>query len=244
MNLARLTLTAALIATSALSMTTANAAPHPVAGDTAQTNPHGPVGWDVYRQLDRLPELPAGVGTEQFSSFDRTGGNDDGFVGTYSCLRQAEHGCVIAEHTGAGEIGSIWFTRDGGNVSATGNIVIELDGTVVLDAPLQDVVDGELGAPFVFPLVANADQSSGGVTIKVPMTYRESMRVSTTNNPLFHHVSYRTFPTADGVPTFDPAEVPSDVLELLAAYGTRDPKPARDDARTATRDFALAYNFV
>ncbi|TDE09671.1 DUF2961 domain-containing protein [Jiangella asiatica] len=242
MKLARLTLIAALLATPAATAnatTTADAAPDPVVG-VSQASPNGPVGWDVYRQLDRLPELAAGVGTEQFSSYDRAGGNDDGFVGTYSCLSQGEHGCVIAEHTGAGEIGSIWFTRDGGNVSATGNIVIELDGSVVLDAPIQDVVDGELGAPFVFPLVANADQSSGGVTIKVPMTYRESMRVSTTNNPLFHHVSYRTFPTAEGVATFDPDEVPTDVLEMLAAYGTQDPKPARSNAQTSERDVELA----
>lgn len=234
MKPARLILITALIATPAAAAPAAAAAP-----DAVDAAPNGAVGWDVFGQLDRLPELHTGVGAEQFSSYDRAGGNDDGFVGTYSCLRQAEHGCVIAEHTGAGEIDSIWFTRDGGNVSATGNIVIELDGTVVLDAPVQDVVDGELGAPFVFPLVANADQSSGGVTIKVPMPYRESMRVSTTNNPLFHHVTHRTFATAEGVETFDPDEVPADVLETLEAYGTADPKPERAGARTTTRDFAL-----
>ncbi|TDD66265.1 DUF2961 domain-containing protein [Jiangella aurantiaca] len=234
MKLARLILITALVAAPAAAAPAAGAAPEPVG------NPNGAVGWDVFRQLDRLPELHTGVGAEQFSSHDRAGGNDDGFVGTYSCLRQGEHGCVIAEHTGAGEIDSIWFTRDGGNVSASGSIVVELDGAVVLDAPLQDVVDGELGPPFVFPLVANADQSSGGVTIKVPMPYRESMRVSTTNNPLFHHVTHRTFATAEGVETFDPAAVPEDVLATLEAYGTADPKPARPDARTTKRDFELA----
>ncbi|PSL05959.1 Protein of unknown function (DUF2961) [Haloactinopolyspora alba] len=208
--------------------------------DAAPADRPGPSGWDVYRQLDRLPELADGVATEQFSSFDRTGNNDDGFVGTYSCLRQGEHGCVLAEDTGAGEIGSIWFTRDGGNVSRTGNIVIELDGETVLDAPLQDVVDGEVGKPFVFPLVANADRSSGGVTIKVPMAYRESMRVSVTNNPLFYHVSYRTFADAEGVETFDPAEVPGEVLSTMAAYGTQDPKPQRDGEITESSEFSLA----
>lgn len=205
----------------------------------ADTSDKGPVGWDVYRQLDRLPELTDGVATKQFSSFDRTGGNDDGFVGTYSCLSQGEYGCVLAEDTGAGEVESIWFTRDGGNVTRTGNIVIELDGEVVLDAPLQDVVNGATGKPFVFPLVANADQSSGGVTMKVPMPYRESMRVSTTNNPLFYHVTHRTFADAEGVETFDPDEVPEDVLAMMAAYGTQDPKPASDDQRNQAAEFSL-----
>jgi hypothetical protein len=200
----------------------------------------GPVGYETYRRLDRLPELTCGVQTLQFSSFARNGSNNDGFNGTYSCLRQSEDGCVLAEEQSPGEIQSIWFTRDGGNVSRTGNIKIELDGQVVLDAPLQDVVDGKLGPPFVFPLVANADQSSGGVYIKVPMPYRESMRVTTTNNPFFYHVIYREFDDAEGVQTFDPSDRAEDVLALLRDYGTRDPKPAQTGSTTASESFRLA----
>src|SRR4051794_36561898 len=71
------------------------AAPH--AGAAPSGN--GPVGWDTYRHLDRLPYLGTGVTTHEFSSYDRAGGNDDGFAGTYSCLRTAG-GCVIAEDSG------------------------------------------------------------------------------------------------------------------------------------------------
>lgn len=202
---------------------------------------NGPVGWDLLRRLNDLPYLAgAGVQSRQFSSFGRDGTNDDGFVGTYSCLRTTAAGCVIAEDQGAGEINSIWFTRDGGNVAATGRITIELDGRTVLAAGLQDVVNGALGAPFSFPLVANADQVSGGVHIKVPMPYRGSMRVTTQHNPLFYHVGYRHFPDATGVSTFDPADRAEDVLAVLRAAGTRDPKPPRPDAttRSATVDLA------
>jgi hypothetical protein len=200
----------------------------------------GPIGWDTYRRLDRVNELTTGVETRQFSSFDRTGGNDDGFGGTYSCVRTTSAGCVIAERSGAGEIDSIWFTRDNGNVSATGTIRIELDGKVVLNASIQDVVDGKLGAPFVAPFVANADQSSGGVYLKVPMPYRESMRVTTQRNPLFYHVTYRTFPDAEGVATFDPSDKAQDVIDAAQYWGTRDPKPAAAGARTTTTPFTLA----
>ncbi len=68
------------------------------------------------------------------------------------------------------------------------------------------MVNGDLGAPFVWPLVTNADQTSGGVTIKVPMPYRDSMVVTTTNNPLFHHVCYREFADVTGVTRFNPAD--------------------------------------
>ncbi|MDX6282928.1 MAG: hypothetical protein QOH03_3999, partial [Kribbellaceae bacterium] len=135
---------------------------------------NGPVGWDVYRRLDRLPELQTGVRTKQFSSFGRDGTNNDGFDGTYSCLRTTAAGCVIAEDDGPGELASIWFTRDEGDVRKIGKITVEVDGRTVLDAQLQDVVDGKLGAPFVYPLVANALQSSGGVYVRVPMPYQKS----------------------------------------------------------------------
>ncbi|CAL9660494.1 DUF2961 domain-containing protein [Streptomyces sp. enrichment culture] len=207
---------------------------------TAAATDKGPVGWDAFRRLDRLPYLSPGTQTRQYSGFDRAGGNDDGFSGQYSCLSQTAAGCVIAQDTGAGEISSIWFTRDGGDVTATGTITVELDGVTVLDAPLQDVVDGALGAPFAYPLVADADQSSGGVYIKVPMPYRQSMRVTVRHNPLFHHVTYRHFTDAEGVTRFDPSDRADDVLAVLRAAGTRDPKPARPGATTATGTVDLA----
>jgi Protein of unknown function (DUF2961) len=200
----------------------------------------GPVGWDVYRHLERLPELTTGVRTRQFSSFDRAGGNDDGFDGRYSCLRTAADGCVIAEHSGPGEVETIWFTRDGGDVRATGNITITLDGRDVVHAPLQDLVDGKIGAPFVTPLVANADQSSGGVYVEVPMPFRSSMRITTDKNPIFYHVGYRTFADDRGVRTFDPSDKATDVIDRLRAAGTKDPKAALPGARTRHAAVRLA----
>ena len=200
----------------------------------------GPVGWDTFRHLDQLPFIPTGVTSKQFSSFDETGGNwQDGFDGAFSCLREEADGCVLAEDAGAGEITSIWFTRDWGDVSKTGNIKVTLDGKVVLDAKLQDVVDGKLGGAFQRPFVANADESSGGVAIKVPMTYRESMKVTTSNNPLFHHVSLREFADAQGVPTFNPDDVPSDVLAAAKQWGHQDPKPRARKTSTDTTKLSV-----
>jgi hypothetical protein len=212
-----------------------------VAAPAARGAAIGPVGWDTYRHPERMAELTPGAHTKQFSSFDRAGGNDDGYP--YSCLRTDATGCVLAEQTGAGEIDSIWFTRDGGDVTHEGKIIIELDGRTVLNAPLQDVVDGKLGAPFVFPLVANADQSSGGVSIKVPMPYRTSMRVTVTptdGHADYYHVTYRQFDSAAGVRTFDPSDRATDVIAMLAKAGTADPKPALPGARTDTHGFTLA----
>lgn len=202
------------------------------------------VGWDTYRRLDRLPYLSVNTETEQVSSFDRSGGDFDISTGNQNgsggCLTLGGAGCVIAEDHGAGEVGSIWFTRDGGNVRAIGTIRIELDGQVVLDARLQSVVDGVLGAPFVWPLVANSAQSPGGVYIKVPMPYRHSMRISVATNLQYYHVGYRRFASADGIATFSPSDPALDVIDTLRAAGTADPKPTQRAAAHGKRDVDLA----
>lgn len=212
----------------------ANAADAPALA-SPDVSAKGPVGWDSYRQLDRLPALTTGVQSVQFSSADRGGANGD-FNNT---LSQAPDGFVLAEHAGPGELSSIWFTSNSGDVTATGKVRITLDGTVVLDAPLQDVVNGKLGAPFVFPVVGNADQSSGGVYINAPMPFRHSMRVTTEANPSFYNIMTRTFADASGVSTFDPSDKALDVIATMTAAGKQDPKPARPNATTTTGDFAL-----
>jgi hypothetical protein len=202
------------------------------------------VGWDTYRRLDRLPYLSADTETLQASSFDRTGGDFDITTGNQNgsggCLASGGVGCVIAEDRGAGELESIWFTRDGGNVSRMGAIRIDLDGQTVIDAPLQSLVDGELGAPFVWPLVANAAQSPAGVYVKVPMPYRQSMRISVASNLQYYHVDYRKFSNAEGVRTFSPSDPALDVITTLRAAGTIDPKPPAPSAAHHNRGVELA----
>src|ERR1700756_4730928 len=204
------------------------------------------VGWDTYRRLDRLPYLSAGTQTLQVSSFDRSGGDFDISTGNQNgsggCLASGGAGCVIAEDRGAGEVDSIWFTRDGGNVTRIGTIRIDLDGQTVIDTPLQSLVDGALGAPFEWPLVANAAQSPGGVYIKVPMPYRQSMRISVASNLEYYHVDYRRFSTADGVTTFSPSDPALDVIATLRAAGTIDPKPAAPRAAHDNRVVELPAN--
>ena len=201
------------------------------------------VGWDTYRRLDRLPYLSADTQTLQVSSFDRSGGDFDISTGNQNgsggCLASGGAGCVIAEDRGAGEVDSIWFTRDGGNVTRMGTIRIDLDGQTVIDASLQALVDGERGAPFVWPLVANAAQSPAGVYIKVPMPYRQSMRISVASSLQYYHVDYRQFSTADGVTTFSPSDPALDVIATLRAAGTIDPKPAAPTAAHNNRVVAL-----
>src|SRR5688500_3077204 len=159
-----------------------------------------PTGWDAYRRIDQLPLLRPGERAHLASSYDRRGGNADN---RYGCRRTVAGRCLIAQHTGPGEVDSIWTTRPrAGDVSRTGTIRVELDGRRVLDDPLTRVVGGGLGPPFAFPAVADRRQASGAVWIKVPMAFRERMTITTTRDPGYVRVNYRTFDSAAGVTTF------------------------------------------
>lgn len=182
------------------------------------------VGYDAYRNFD-LYKLRPGDVTRQFSSYDRNNLNDDGFEGTYSCLYNTTAGrCVIAEASGPGQISDIWFTYANNTVIGVGDIQVELDGDIVLEGVVQDIVNGALGPPFVWPLVGNVNDTSGGNVIKVPMPYQKSMQVSMSTNPHFQHVMYRTFPSHTKVETFDPKAQGSDVIDTNLRFGVRDPK--------------------
>src|SRR5918997_1260791 len=62
---------------------------------------------ELYR-LDPLPAFRGSVKVGSVSSYDRTGGNDDGFSGKYSFVRKEPAGLVIADLKGPGVIYRIW----------------------------------------------------------------------------------------------------------------------------------------
>src|ERR1051325_8206207 len=67
-----------------------------------------PVGLAEWTRLDLLPRLKQSMFTGSISSYDRTGGNDDGFSGKYSFIRKEGDGLVIADLKGPGVIYRIW----------------------------------------------------------------------------------------------------------------------------------------
>ena len=69
--------------------------------------PWSPSAEDLYR-LDRLPQLKPSVKVGSVSSYDRTGGNDDGFSGKYSFVRKEGDALVLADLKGPGVIWRIW----------------------------------------------------------------------------------------------------------------------------------------
>ncbi|MFX0200567.1 MAG: DUF2961 domain-containing protein, partial [Candidatus Hodarchaeota archaeon] len=159
----------------------------------------------LYR-LEWLPKLRPGVLYGMFSSYDRSGGNDDGFRGTYSKLRLEDGNSVIAEMKGAGCITRIWFThselRKDGLLALQGeHIKIYLNGNPepVVDIPLERMFSGELER-FPKPLVG---EGLGGFYCYVPIPYSDGCKVVVEgDNVRFYQLTYNLFPDARGIEQF------------------------------------------
>lgn len=138
---------------------------------------------DVYSEflhVGQMAQEKTDWQARMFSSYDRTGGNDDGFAGTYSQLRVENGNSILAEATGSGYISRIWFThsehhRDGLLNLENEHIRIFIDNDTVpaIDIPLEDIFNGtEPGFP-----TGLVGQGLGGWYCNVPIPYSNYCRV-------------------------------------------------------------------
>lgn len=156
--------------------------------------------------LELLARLRPDAACKMFSSYDRTGGNNDGFSGKYSKLRVEDGDSVLAEMSGAGCIQRIWLTHSEykapGLLERKGEhvrVYVDQKTTPALDIPLADLFGGKL-ARFPKPLVGEA---IGGFTCYVPIPYRDGCKVVVDGTAVrFYQITYNTFSSARGVKSF------------------------------------------
>jgi len=121
-----------------------------------------------------------GVQPVGFSSYDRTGGNNDGFNGTYSRIRAEDGNSVLAEVDGPGVVQRIWFRHTSGDKPGLldrkqEHVKIYIDGRdrPVLDVPLETIFAGT-HPHFPRPLVG---EGSGGFVSYVPIPFQQGCKI-------------------------------------------------------------------
>ncbi len=152
---------------------------------------------ELYR-LDRLPAFKASAKVGSVSSYDRSGGNDDGFSGRYSFVRKEPEGLVLADLKGPGVIWRIWTPTPS-------------------EDPLEFLFDGEsqprvvvkfrdlfLGAHPAFPRPLSGF-GAGGYYCYVPLPFAKScvvrLRAAKTQ---FYQINYALYGEETSLATFTP----------------------------------------
>jgi len=162
------------------------------------------------------------------SSYDRTGGNDDGFAGTYSTIREENGEFVFFEDDGPGVLYRLWTASYGGNIG------VYFDGAPepAYSAPITDFLGGDVD-PLAPPLCQFA---AGGLCCYFPLEYQKSIKLTLDQKPLFFQATYSD--TAPGVKSSTPEnlagrpEIIEAAIELLENRGD-PPFPPSD---TSERD--------
>jgi hypothetical protein len=135
-------------------------------------------------QLARVRPVTVGM----FSSYDRTGLNDDGFSGKHSYLRKEGNALVIAELKGPGAITRIWTPTP---IDAPIEFYIDGERRPRIVMPFDQLFSGTRG-PFTGPLVG---RGAGGYWSYVPIEFARSVKVLVRAPTLqFYQLNYALYP--------------------------------------------------
>ena len=138
----------------------------------------------------------------QMSSYDRTGGNDDGFSGKYSYVRKEGDNLVIADLKGPGVVNRIWTPTA---ESDTVKFYFDGETTPRISVPFVDLFSGK-EKPFVAPL---CNTEIGGSYCLLPIAYEKSLKIVFCGKQFrFIQLQYRELTKKEKMPSFTP-----DVLE-------------------------------
>lgn len=144
---------------------------------------------ELLKRVDLLPVYRTGSVVEQISSYQPSGGNDDGFSGRYSYLTREKDGkLVLADLKGPGVINRIWTPTP-----TDDTISFYFDGEKLPRLTLRfiDLFSGKV-YPFLKPICGN---EVGGYYCYLPIPYRQSCKIVFSGKKIqFHQIQFRNLP--------------------------------------------------
>lgn len=150
-----------------------------------------------FYDISLLPAYRPQTISGQISSYDTTGGNNDGFDGLYSFIRRnKDSSLVIFDMKGPGVVNRIWTPSP-----TDDTLDFYIDNTVkpTLSICYTDLFSGKI-YPFVQPLSGN---QLGGYYCYYPILFQKSCRIVCRGKRLqFHQIGYRLFSTSTRVNSF------------------------------------------
>ncbi len=192
-------------------------APSAVQADHVQADDAPVPGIAQLGRLDLLPRLKSSVFVGSVSSYDRTGGNDDGFSGKYSYVAKEDGGLVVADLQGPGIIYRIWTPTPSDDVF---EFYFDGEATPRIKVKFRDIFTGTQ-SPFEAPLVGFG---AGGFYCYVPLPFAKSCKiVARAERVQFYQINYARYPDDVPIKSWTPAEKPADVRQwqqALALFGS------------------------
>ncbi len=173
---------------------------------------------ELYR-LDRLPMFKESIKVASVSSYDRSGGNNDGFDGEFSYIRKEEDGLVIADLQGPGVIYRIWTPTPSDDLM---EFYFDGEKTPRIQVKFRELFLGNYPG-FEAPL---AGFGAGGFYSYVPIPYEKSCKVLVKADRFqFYQINYAIYPGEMGItsytvkPNNEKRNLYNEVKELFSLAG-------------------------
>src|SRR5665213_3186139 len=159
--------------------------------------------------IQQLPGYIDGSYEWEKSSYDTTGGNDDGFSGRYSFVRKNPDGTlVIFEAKGKGVINRIWMPTHNDD---TLDFYFDGKEKPAFSIKFYDLFSGKV-FPFISPLCGN---QLGGYYCYLPMPFNNGCKIVVRAKQMqFYQVQCRSYPDTYSVKTFNPELSGDEKIEL------------------------------
>ena len=142
-----------------------------------------------FYDISHLPQYLTNTIVAQTSTYDTTGGNNDGFSGTYSFIRKdKDSNLVIFDIKGAGVINRIWTPTP-----TNDTLDFYIDDTVhaAFSIKYTDLFSNKI-YPFINPLCGN---ELGGYYCYLPIPFQTHCKiVCRARQTQFHQIQYRLYP--------------------------------------------------
>lgn len=141
-----------------------------------------------FHDIATLPGYRPNTIVAQVSSYDTTGGNNDGFNGKYSFVRKLnDSSLVLFDVKGPGAINRIWTPTPS---SDTLDFYIDDNGKPAFSINYMDLFSNKV-YPFILPLCGN---ELGGFYCYLPIPFKSSCRIiCRAKETKFHQLQYTLF---------------------------------------------------
>lgn len=160
---------------------------------------------ELYR-LDRLPTFRTAVEVGSVSSYDRSGGNDDGFSGKYSFLRKEGDTLVLADLKGPGVIYRVWTPTP---TEDTLEFLFDGEEKPRVEVKFRELFLGR-DPDFPAPLVGFG---AGGYFCYVPIPFEKSCVVRMRAPKVqFYQINYARYGEDSGIRSFRRGEADPEQL--------------------------------
>jgi hypothetical protein len=159
----------------------------------------------AFYDIGSLPNYRDNTICAQISSYDTTGGNDDGFSGRFSSLGKDRHGnLILFDVKGGGVINRIWTPTPN---SDTLDFFIDDTLKPAFSICYTDLFSGKV-YPFTGPLCGN---QLGGYFCYIPIPFGKSCRITSRGKKeQFHQIQYRLYEQGVRIRSFSMNLLPED----------------------------------